>query len=232
MGFPVSLGDVIQWDADYDGSLVRTSIFPLDVDQEPLTTEGGGGVFISQASATINATYGRYSQGANISATSIKGAPACVVRSEVKYVRVGFYLGTAGLIRHFSASLYTQQLSRGLSEGDGTNRNPMKVINGVPTKGYVPQNTAIWDYTGAAMKRVSFQYETRVSGALAAGATSVTVAAISTVANGDVVGILLDNYTTHWTAVSALAGSAFTIAAIPVGRSVPDGARIVFNRWA
>ena len=30
----------------------------------------------------------------------------------------------------------------------------------------------------------------------------------------------------------ALAGSTFTIAAIPAGRSVLDLARIVFNRWA
>ena len=227
---PVQLGDVIGFDADFDGSLVRTYIFVLDEDMEPLL-DNSGGAFISQAATTFNATYGSYSPGANISALPVRNNTAAVIRPEVKYVRVGFTLGVAGFVRFFSAFLYTQALNRGKSEGAEI-FTAARSLNGTPTQGYAPLNTLVYDSTANVTRRCSFQYETRVKGALAEGATSVAVAAISTVADSDVVGLLLDNGETHWTAVSGLAGSTFTIAAIPAGRTVPDGARIVFNRWA
>ena len=227
---PVQLGDVIGFDADFDGSLARPAIFVLDSNMKPLT-DNSGGEFISQIAATFSATYGSYGPASNISALSVRNNSAAVIRSEVKYVRVGFTLGAAGFVRSVSAFLYTQALNRGKSEGAEA-FTAARSLNGVPTQGYAPLNTLVYDRTANVMRRCSFQYETRVSGALAEGATSVTVAAISTVADGDIVGLLLDNGETHWTAVSGLTGSTFTIAAIPAGRSVSDGGRIVFNRWA
>lgn len=227
---PVQLGDVIGFDADFDESLARTYIFVLDANMNPLL-DNGGGEFISQIGATFSATYGSYSQGANMSATTIRTSTAAIIRNEVKYVRVGFVLGAAGFIRSFSAFVYTQALNRNKSEGARAFVSP-RSLNGTPTQGYAPLNTLVYDSTANAMRRCTFQYETRVSGALAEGATAVAVAAISTVADGDVVGILLENGETHWTSVSGLSGATFTISAIPAGRSVPDGARIVFNRWA
>lgn len=227
---PVQLGDVIGFDADFDGSLARPVIFVLDANMKPLT-DNSGGEFISQIAATFSSTYGSYTPGSNISASSVRSNTASVIRPEVKYVRVGFTLGAAGFVRYVSAFLYTQALSRGKSEGAET-FTAVRSLSGTPTQGYAPLNTLVYDSTANAMRRCTFQYETRVSGALAGGATSVTVAAISTAADGDVVGLLLDNGETHWTAVAGLTGSTFTIAAIPAGRSVPDGGRIVFNRWA
>lgn len=227
---PVKLGDVIAWDADYTGNLVRTYIFALDEDMEPLL-DNNGGEFISQAGATFNATYGSYSPGSNQSADALNTSSAAVIRADVKFVRVGFTLGAAGFIRFFSASLYTQALQRGPTEG-GEQRYSLRSLNGVPTKGYAPLNTLVYDSTRNGMCRCTFQYETRISGALSVGGTSVTVTAISTVADGDVCGILLDNGETHWTTVSGLSDSTFSIAAVPEGRSAPDGGRIVFNRWA
>lgn len=226
---PVNLGDVIVWDADFDGALVRTAVYVLDADMKPLLNNSGGD-FISQPGMTFNTTFGNYSQGANQTANASQTA-AAIIRPEVKFVRVGFYLGTAGFIRSFGASLYTQALGRGPTEGGGQQYS-LRSLDGVPTQGYAPLNTLVWDHTASAMRRCKFQYETRLSGALSGGGTSVTVTAISTVANGDICGILLNNGETHWSAVSGLSGSTFTITAVPAGRSAPNGGRIVFNRWA
>ncbi len=107
-------------------------------------------------------------------------------------------------------------------------------LDGAPTRGFVPYGSQILDISTspATLRYVSYAYETFVDGALAAGATSVTVVDPESIANGDIVGILLDNETTHWTTVSSLSGSTFTIDAIPAGRSVADQSRITFNRWA
>lgn len=229
---PVRLGDVIVWDADFDGSIARTSVFVYDENMNPLLNEGTGGPFVSKASYSFNSTYGRYAEGANISAAGLLGAPCAITRSEVKFVRVAFYLGVIGMVRGFSASIFTQAIGRGVSENSSAVRSVMRVLDGAPTRGYAPLNYAVFDKTAKVMRWVSYTWETRVSGALASGATTVAVTAVGAIANGDIVGILLDDKTTHWTTVSALSGSTFTIAAIPASRSVLDGARIVFNRWA
>jgi hypothetical protein len=228
---PVKLGDAIVWDMDYDGSNGRTVIFALDQNLKPLLSEGVGGAYVSQVNTIFDATHARYIQSANVSAATLNATPATIMRSEVGFIRVGFVLFSLTTMRHIGASLFSQAIGRGAAEGAKFRQRPLS-LDGSPTLGYLPINTTVFDRTAKLTRWVSFQYETRVSGALSAGATSVTVVAISTVANGDIVGIVLDDGSTHWTSVSGLSGSSFTIAAIPVGRSVADGVRIVFNRWA
>jgi hypothetical protein len=149
----------------------------------------------------------------------------------VKYIRVAAHLSASGYIRHFGASIFSTPSGQGYIEQNAHSSPIIPQLDGIPTKGYVPVGYSVWDITNKTMRWNSFRWETTVSGALAAAATSVTVTTIGTVADGDVVGILLEDDTTHWTSVSSLSGSTFTIDAIPVGASVSDGARIVFNRW-
>jgi hypothetical protein len=230
---PVNLGDTVVWDADYDGSLVRTIVFVYDQNMQPLTTEGGGGVYWSQAGTSIDGVYGKYSQGADQPASALLTASGTVYRAEVKYIRVGFYTTSAGvLIRNFGASLYTQALNRGASQEWAAQNYGLLSINATPTRSYLPLDFMVYETTGGTWKRVTYQYENSLNGALAAGATSATVNSPASIANGDICGILLDDKTTHWTTVSGLVGSTFTIGAIPVGRSAPNNGRIVFNRWA
>jgi hypothetical protein len=72
---------------------------------------------------------------------------------------------------------------------------------------------------------------TTLGGAEAAAQTDLTVAAITGVASGDIIGILLDDGTTHWTTVNgAPSGSTITItAALP--SDAASGNRVVVNRW-
>lgn len=228
---PVQLGDVITWDVDFDGSILRPMIYVLDSQMRPLTSEGGGGAFYQQTDVTtLDSTYGFYTSAAALSTAQMK--PGAIRRSEVAYVRIGAYLSTAGFIRYLSASVYSQALNRGKTEGEAARRYQLMTVDGAPTRGFLQQGTTVYDRVTKVMRFVSRAQESTLTGSLSAGATSATVVSASGIANGDIVGILLDNQTTHWTTVSGLSGNTFNIAAIPVGRSAPAGGRVVFNRWA
>lgn len=227
---PVSLGDVVVWDWDFTGSLLRPVVWVYDVNQNPILSEGAGGAYYSQVDVTtFDTTYGYYTAGASLAANI---SPGYIRRSEVKFIRVSAFCSTAGLIKSMGVSIFTQALGRGSTEMATHAQLSLPVLDGAPTRGYVPFNYAVWDKTAKVMRWVSYQWETKLNGALSAGNTSATVSAAGSIANGDIVGILLDNGTTHWSAISALAGSTFTISAIPAGRSAANGARVVFNRWA
>lgn len=228
---PVELGDVFQHDAVYAGNLTRLHIYVFDENMQPLT-DNSGGEFISAPSYnfTTGSGFGYYSRSTDAAATGL--TDFAVIRSECKYVKIGLYAPTAGLIENYQISLFTPPSERGLSESFMSRRLPVGVLDGTPTSGYAPLNYMVYETGGGTFKRVTYAHETQVDGALSAGATSVTVATAGSIANGDIVGIMLDDDTTHWTTVSSLSTATFTIAAIPAGRSVADGARIVFNRWA
>lgn len=227
---PVQLGDVVVWDWDFSGSLLRPIVWVYDVNQNPILSEGAGGAYYSQVDVTtFDTTYGFYSSGTGLPASVF---PGYVRRSEVKFIRVGAYCSTAGLIKSMSVSIFTQALGRGPTESAARLQNSLPVIDGAPTRGFVPFNSAVWDKTAKVMRWVSYAFETKLNGALSAGATSVTVSSAGSIANSDICGILLDDGSTHWSAISGLAGSTFTVSAIPAGRSAANGARVVFNRWA
>lgn len=228
---PVNLGDTLVWECDYDGSLFRTQVFCYDANQNILLTEGAGGVYYNQSGCNINATYGYYGQGSDQPNSALTSGS--VVRPEVKYIRVGMTTGAVAnnFARNIGVSLYAQSLKRGKVLSMAHSKQSMRVLAGVPTKGYLPLDFMIFDSVAKLMRWVSYQWETKTTASLSAGATSVTAVAIGTVANGDICGILLTDETTHWSAVSALAGSTFTIDAIPTGKSALAGARMVFNRW-
>lgn len=227
---PVERGDVIQFDGDFDGSNMRLVVFVLDANQRPLTAEGGN-PFISQLSTVFNSPFGYYVSQASLSMSQVRNAAAAIMRSEVKFVRIGMYISTAALVRSVSACLWVQPSERLKAEGY-RDREDRRGFAGVPTQGYVPQGTII-ENTGGTTKYVcAYQYESLTTAALAAGDTSVTAVSAAGVANGDVVGILLDDGTTHWTTVSALSGATFTVAALPAGKSAGSGARVAWNRWS
>lgn len=226
---PVHVGDVAAFRADFDGSKVRTKIYVYDANQKLLTSESGGGPYINQVSAGMSG--GVYMQSTNLAASEIEAAT--IARPEVAFIKVAAWFGgVTGPIRSLSASLM-------VARGGATDRaiapsivNNIPALSGAPTAGFVPLGYVVHDTAGNLLRRVTFASETSVTTALAAGATSVTVATAGGIADGDLFGVLLDNGETHWSAISGVSGATFTITAIPTGRSVMAGARAVFNRWA
>ena len=227
---PVKFGDVVSFDADWDGSLGRLAIYVWDAKMQPLTSEGGDGAYISMPGLALDTHegYGYYIHHRNQTASYFSGLAAAVARREVGFIRVGLFLGTAGFIRGAACSLHTQTLGRQLSEAS-RGQNIAIALEGIPTRGYLPEGTMIYNHDSANWHRCSYAHETILDGALSGGATSVRVQDIDTVANSDRVGILLDDGTTHWSGVSGLAGSTFTVDPLP--SAAEDTNRVVFNRW-
>ncbi|MDQ0022907.1 hypothetical protein J2X90_000693 [Variovorax paradoxus] len=230
---PVLNGDTVVFDGDFDGSLARALVYVYDANMNLLTSEGGGGVYFNAPSFTYTSANGSYGHGADVSAAIFNGLAGSVVRSEVKFIRVLIYSAAGGFFRSLGASIYSRQLLQPSGQEGAASMRPMALsLAGPPTNGFAPEGTPIYDSTSRRNGVNVFSWETQLTGALAAGAVSATVTTILTVANGDLVGILLSDGTTHWTTVSGLAGSTFTIAAIPVGKDALAGAPVVFNRWA
>ena len=62
------------------------------------------------------------------------------------------------------------------------------------------------------------------------GEVALVVSDAGTAATGDVVGVLLDNDLWHWSTIT-VAGTTFTMAnAVPVGRTISAGARVIWYR--
>lgn len=227
---PVERGDVVLWEGDYSGDLLRTSTFVYDADQNLLTVEGAGGAYIDQPGAAIDAgnVYGRYAQASDQSAESLRQSPITVIRSEVKYIRIGAFSGAGGFIRNLSASLFVNKIGRGAAE-QAREIFSMRSLNGAPVAGYVPAGTMLYNHAAPAWLRAVYAWESFTTGPLLAGANSLTIANAGAIANGDIVGILLDSGLTHWSTVSALAGATFTVSPLPSPAAA--GARVTFNRW-
>jgi len=213
--------------------LMRFAIRVYDADFKLLGAEGVGGAYIDGSGLTYNGS-GTYSIGADLPSTDTQVTGAVgfgIRRNEVKYIKI--FIGTGSVIGAiFHISLYYYEPPNNQPETVTSSvKNPRSmVLPTVPTAGYVALGTQVNQAAGASIFLCTFSYETTTNGALALGATSVTVTTIGSVSNGCVVGILLDSGSTHWSVVSGLAGSTFTVAALP--SAAASGNRIVFNKWA
>jgi len=188
---PVKLGDVGLYDMDFDGALVRPYIYVYDANMQPLTSEGAGGAYLKQVSLTYSAVNGSYTLVSNATSATLNSQPCVVQRSEVAFIRIGFYSTSANYYRRVACALYTKRIN-GTARALITQQNNTDLtIAGAPTSGYLSQGTRIYDTTAAAFRRVSYAFETRLAADATSGATSVTVTSAGTVANGDIVGILL-----------------------------------------
>jgi hypothetical protein len=73
---------------------------------------------------------------------------------------------------------------------------------------------------------------TTTTATAAAGATAITTAAAPSAAAGNILGIQLDNGSYHWTTATSVVGATVNFsAAIPVGRSVANGAKVYGQEW-
>lgn len=232
---PASVGDAYGITFETTTDAIRYSIEVFDANYAPLGAEGVGGPYIAGSSLTYSGT-GRYTVTGNLAPTNTAASGAYgigVRRSEVKYVRITLATGNvAALLR--AARVFLMAKPNGAAQTRQVAAASKDIITmnlpSVPTGGYVGKGTMVSDDDGSSIYICTFNYETTLNGALAGGATSVTVTAAGSIANSDVVGILLNDGSTHWSAVSALAGATFTVAALP--SAAASGNKVVFNRWA
>jgi len=111
-----------------------------------------------------------------------------------------------------------------------------------PTTGIAPVGTHV-DLPASTVK-VTFELQTQLTANAANGATVINIREddngrpTTNIANGDVVGILLTDGTTHWTTIASIASLAITLTAgIASAKTTGsptalDGAPVAFVRWA
>lgn len=223
---PVQFGDAVSFNINTPSNILRMVVFVYDINQRLLTSEGGNGIYWSQAGLGALASDGSYSSSSASASGDFIGS---VARGEVKYLRVGIWASAAGSVRNASAILFSKTVSNTLGESIAQSGSNALSLKGAPTKGYLPAFTLVRDITNDVGYKVAYQHESILSLSENAGATSLTVTAALAIANGDVVGVLLDSGLTHWSVVSDLAVNSFTVSALPSPAAV--GSRVVFNRW-
>ena len=189
---PVTNGDVFGFHVESVDTAWRPYVYIYDADKKPITSEGAGGAYISMSGAYIGQNNGRgfYAPVTNVSASSINLYPSAVIRPEVKYIQLSMISFAPSTFTQVSAFIYCQKLNRDAVQG-AERFSTMPSLNGDVTQGYLPQGAAVLNTSGspAVIKYVSYSHETFSNGALTAGATSITVVDIDSVANGDLVGI-------------------------------------------
>ena len=229
---PVSSGDVFGIDLVSADSTWRRQVYIYDSNKKAIISEGGLGEYIGATGTSFSTTdgKGRYSSTANSSPASVSN-PMSVIRTEVAYIQVALISYAASTWESASIYIYSNKAG-GEVHNLGLNYmgSKMPALANVPTQGYVPVGTCIYDVSALGVKYCSYSHETNLDASIATSGTSVTVLDVRSIANGDVVGILLDDGTTHWSTVSALVGSSFTVSALP--SLAADLSRVVFNRWA
>lgn len=231
---PASVGDPYFAQFETTASIVRMAVRVYDANFALLGAEGAGGAYIASGSFTYNGA-GQYAASGNLTSTNSSPLGAfgfSVRRSEVKYIRVSFLIGSGSGGDLRSAAIYFLDKPGGQTKQQVSAVKDFRTMTlpSIPTAGYVRRGTMVSKEDGTSIYICTFSFETTLNGALSAGATSVTVTSATGVANSDIVGILLDDGTTHWSTVSGLAGSTFTVAALP--SAAANGQRVAFNRWA
>jgi hypothetical protein len=217
------------WTYDHDGVLLDDP----DALADPAAVYQGGGYWLTN-NLTLNS---------EDSATGIYSFN--VENDDVGYIRIAIVNGSSGnTIIEYATAYYFEPPRGGERAIAKASPKPKNMaLPSIPIQGHVPYGAKVEDSTGATNGWMNtFELVTKLTSAVANGGTSVTVddvaqiRPVGNVANGDIVGVLLSDGTTHWSTVSGLSGNTFNISALtsPVGVAGVTGlagATVVFNRW-
>lgn len=223
---PVELGSIFGFKWDTSVSAIRAGVYVYDDAGQPLGAEGGSGAYVTTSSWSYDGT-NRYYPGANLAAA---GSEAIAIRrSEVAFVRLFMTTNAACNLRSASIFYLEPQSGKPATVAACRTLDRQMSLASIPTAGFATVGTIVNKDDGKGQYRCTYAFCNTLDGALTTSATSVTVTAATGVANGDYVGILLDDGTTHWSAVSSLSSNTFTVSALP--SAAASGNPVFFARW-
>lgn len=214
-------GDAVKFDCEYEGKLLRPSIYIYDENQELITTGTG---HINMIGGIFNSSEGLYSVDADLGAEDIK-LGFSITSNSVKYIRLGIYAGTSGFVRNITATLFTQKLSRSKAENMAMAVYVLPELNGLVTQGFAPRGTRYLNTQDKKIYSCVLSLDTSVS---AIDGSIFTLRNTIGVQVGDIIGLARKNGYTAWGTVTAVNGLKVTISN---PSDVAVGARCVINRW-
>ena len=219
---PVTKGMLMDFDSDV--AMWRPRFYVYDVNKQPITVDNGS---LEITGYTFVAS-GYYGFGAD---TKTMGGMA-IVGDDIKYIELYLLSGSTASNVWFNYFIFNMYVKKNKLYNLKSNLKMLEdspiLLTASPTSGFARLGQLISKSVGGIWTCTK-SIETTTSGVAITGATSITVTLATGIANGDVVGILLDDNTTHWTSVSGLSGTTFTITTLP--SQVSSGNRIVFNAW-
>ena len=240
---PIVAGDYFRWvvvgpanTIDDTNARYRPRIYFYDASLKPVTATSD---FILTTGGVLSVVSSNYIAAG----TNVSGAVAVIKQAAldagvrfVKVVWIGNSPSTASISQ--AVQMYVTQFSRksdtyrGIPRLTNTPQGVGLLVSGIPTQGYAPAGyTAIKsDATAKYVNR--FAAETTTTAAHSAGASVIAISSGASTANGDIVGINLDDLSTHWTTIAAGGGTNSITLTANLPSASASGKRVVFNRWS
>jgi hypothetical protein len=241
---PVMVGDIFRWNmfdsaGRYDVDTCdyyRQRIMFFGAKMQPITASADFITVIQGSFATVSgnmmaASSDQYSGSLRI----LQGA----IDAGVRYVRV---LSIASGATSANTDCVRMEIARGrslglVSLGAGaafpTRRGDVLLVSGIPTQGFCKAGKMVVKSDGTARWVNVFASEALTAGAEAGSSTVIELATGggTGTANADVVGINLDDGTTHWTTIARGGGTDTITLAAGIPSNAGAGSRVVFQRW-
>lgn len=227
---PVSIGDLFTFSAD---ATIFRYVVRLYNSSFVLMTESTDASIASYLECDSGLAWNNSTDAYEMSANSASMSVA-VVNSAVAYIK--FEIRTGGSVSSTPFTRFGLQLISKSPSSSAFYQVPGNVyqnasVTSSPTRGFCEEIGEKVSNSAGGWFTCTFTSDTTLNGAEAAAQTVVTVTTVTGIASGDVVGLELDDGSTHWTTVNGSpAGSDVTLTdALPSGAA--SGNRIVFNRW-
>ena len=227
---PVSVGDVIKFDADV--ALFRYTV-------QLFTTAG---VKMTEATHPNIATYLDCSAGLawdnstdqyEMSANN-NDMKARVTHSDVGYVKWDMIMGNgtdSTAFRHARLTLITSSINAANWAKAQGNRQQPAAVSSSPTRGFASEIGTKVSNTAGGWFTCTFSLDTTVNGDEASGQTVITVTTATGINSGDIVGVVLDSGLTHWTTVNGAPSGSNVTLTVALPSAAASGSRFVVNRW-
>lgn len=222
-----------------DTVLYRGFIDFYDKDMKPLLPVGGGagaGFWLDTPHLTQVVAPNRLQGGTGANASYCCLRPEAITAG-VAFVRVGVLNSSGGqtanaLARRVFVTGSTPGNPDRMAFKPAAQNTYTPVVTAIPTQGFAPTGYTAVKSDGLARYTATFALDTSLSSAAASAATSIGVASGTGTVNGDIIGVNLDDRTTHWTTVASGGGTATIGLTVALPSAAASGSRVVFNRWA
>lgn len=210
----------------------RTRLAFFDSKLAPITASAGfitalGGSFASASGNTLTSSVDQAFGAAQITAAAIAAG--------VAYVQASWFVSadsasTACVHMEITQARAANQPLLG-NGGKGLQKSDVFLVTAIPTQGFCGPGKLAIKSDGTARWTNIFALDTVTSNLEAASSTVIEVASGTGTANNDIIGINLDDGTTHWTTIASGGGTTSLTITVALPSQAVAGSRVMINRW-
>lgn len=225
---PVAIGDAIHLRSD---ALLRYRFRIYDENRKLITSTNDPEIdirtYIVAPTSLVWNSSGNYFNNGTDQNYQVMG-----IRSNtIKYVSFQIISGTSvSGMRNLSATLITGSKNTIRRSESNFMRPRPALCASLPTRGFAKLGEKVASLTSDWYTNI-FELDTNLTATISSGNNIVTGTGLTGILIGDVIGIILDNGSTHWTTVATNSTSTSFTINDPVPSVASNGNRFVINRW-